>query len=715
MKFGILFSFIIFSWADVLIVDVPASEYTISDNTLIVENGGHFHSPGAPNVPCRKVTIALPPGAIFESVEFYGTYDEIGYATITPMLPALPLVNEEDIIAKIWESYEKLRDRIYSSDRIYPETYGVLLSKGGLRKYSLIDVVCYHFAYRPRSQRLYYTPNIRVEIRYTMPASASERAQFWQDLMNDITFDDIAKEAIYNWEDAKAWYHTDSPKRARGYTIIIPASLQSAVDGLVTYRQSQGFDVDIVTKEYIQSNVAGSDLTQKIRNYLRANTADIEYVLLVGNSSDIPMRYIYPWNNDPDSPYNSWDYSPIPSDLYYAELTDNDSLSWNSDRDALYGEVYTQNFEPYGDDDPDYYADVHLGRIPLSNQDSIEVICDKEIGFDSNSDLSYKGASLLAGALYYYENENYGGGSRNDGADYMEELMNDGVLDRVKAVYLYEKGGLGPCPYACADSLTRANMISYWQRKGVMYECHHGASDRYARKVWAWDDGDSVPENHEITWPDCLHRDDVYQLDNDYPATTVLRSCLCGKPEVTGLGAALLHNGSSAVISSSRVAWMSGADRGGIPYHFYNRLMKDTTLSHGIIGNACDLARTEFMDSCGFWIPAYHYNLWGDPALHQFGTTPIAVEESNEKTYLPTFSVYPNPTRGTVIVNFLSIKENRIELDVYDESGRLVQHLYKGCVDEGHTELDTDLPTGVYFLKLKDGDSSQVRKFIVTR
>ncbi len=713
MRLCLVFLLVLFSWADVLFVDVPISEFSISDSTVVVEDGAYIHTPGAPNVPCRKLTIALPPGAIFESITFHGTREERGIIAIAPAPPALPLLNEESIIAKIWGSYYKIKDMCYSSDRLYPETYGTVLSKGGLRKYTLIDVVCYHFAYKPVSHKLYYTPNIKIEIHYSMPGPETERAKFWQGLMNDITFDAIAKETIYNWHDAHVWYHTDTPKRADGYTIIIPSALETSVDALVAYRQCQGFQVNIITKEYIQSNVAGSDLTQKIRNYLRAHLAEIEYVLIVGRSSDVPMRSICPWNNDPDSPYNNWDYSPIPSDLYYAELTDHDTLSWNSDRDALYGEVFTQDFQPIGDDDPDYHADVHLGRIPLSNQDSIEAICDKEIDFDGNSDLSYKTASLLAGALYYYENENNSGNSRNDGADYMEELMNGGVLDRTKAVYLYEKGGLGPCPYPCTDSLTRNNVIAYWQRKGVMYECHHGAPERYARKVWAWDDGDSIPENHEMQWPNSLHRDDVYQLDNDYPATTILRSCLCGKPEVTGLGAALLHNGSSAVISSSRVCWMSGLDRGGIPYHFYNRLMKDTTLSHGIIGDAYDMARTEFMDSCGFWVPAYHYNLWGDPALHQFGTIPIAIEDFREKTYLPTFTIYPNPTRGTMSINLLSSKERRIELDVYDESGRFVQHLYNGFVEEGTKKLDTDLPIGVYFLRIRDGDNIQLKKLVI--
>ncbi len=713
MRLCLIFFIALLSWADLLMIDVPISDYHIDNGLIVMEDGAYIHVPGAPKVPCRKLTIALPPGAIVESATFHGMREELGSFTIPPMEPALPITPVEDVVSQIWESYENQKNRFYSSDRLYPETYGMVLSKGGLRKYTLIDIACYHFAYNAVSEKLYYTPNIKVEVYYRMPAPESERAMFWQELLDDVTFDDIAEKTIYNWKDAQTWYHTDTPRMASGYTIILPSALESSVDDLIIWRQSQGYDVNVVTLEYFNVSITGGDLEQKIRNYLRENMADIEYVLLVGNSSDTPWRLICPWNDDPDSPYNSPSISPIPSDLYYGELTDPDSLSWNSDGDLLYGEVYTQDFEPYGDDDPDYHADVHVGRIPISTQSVIEDICDKIIAFDGNNDLSYKAASLLAGGMIVFENEDYSGDPRVDAADDMERLMNDLVFDRANTVYIYEKAGISACPHPCTDSLTRANMIGYWNRKGVVYEYNHGAPETYARKVWTWDDGDGVPESNEINWYTCLHVSDVGQLDNDYPATTFLRSCSCGKPEVYSLGIRLLEHGSSAVISSSRSAWVALAHRGGIPYHFYDRLMKDTVSSYGIVGNAYDIATIDFMDSISFWLPAYHYNLYGDPALRQFGSSLIAAEESQKSISHPTISIYPNPASKSMTIHFNALIKRKIELDVYDECGRFVHRLYDGYVEEPTKKVNTDLPTGVYFLQLRDGDTIQVKKFIV--
>jgi hypothetical protein len=712
--------------AEEIVVDVAAPEYQLEHDRLAVRGGSYINPMGAPGVPCRKVTIALPPGAVVESVHHSGARQELGYALIEPAYPMVPLM-DDNVFAGVMERYEQNRKLYYASDEPFPHELGALINSGGIRKYTVVDIACYHFGYRALSQRLLYAPSIRITIKYRMPAQGSDRELFWNLLKDDITFDNHAEALIHNWEQAKSWYHTDSPKRANGFYIITPTSLVSSVDSLIAYRQAQGYDVQVVTTEYIESNSPGDDFPQKLRNYLRANLADIAYVLLVGFSTDVRWRSLVPFNNDPNSPWNSYDYSPIPSDLYYAELTDHDTLSWNSDRDSYYGEVYDANIQPNGEDNPDYHADIHVGRIPFSNSSYIEDICIKMIAFDGNTDLSYKTGSLLAGALYYYANENYQGGQRNDGADYCEELMDDSVLDRSNATYLYEKGGLRPCQYSCTDSLTQTNMIAYWQSKGIMYECHHGHNDIYARKLWAWDDGDSVPESNEITWPTCLHSSNVYQLDNTHPATCVLRSCLCGNPDVSGLGSMLLYRGASSVISSSRICWMTHADAGGIPYHFFERLMRDTMTTSGIIGDAYDLARTDFMNMTMFWLPAYHYNLFGDPALRQYGRLAGIAETKDREAGIVNLALTatPNPFSTRVTITLLGAQEHRSTraqaIHIYDIGGRLVRSLVPGdecsaaLVWDGRDNAGSRVAPGVYFCVLKASERSAMQKVLLVR
>lgn len=711
MKIFSLLAIFVFGWSDVLTVNVPAPEYELEENGMTVSGAAYVNPMGAPNVPCKMVTLALPPGAMVRAVNLHGERREIGTVRIPATQPPLPFVHD-DVFNNLQDRFEDSRDMYYRTDNVFPQTYGTLISTGGMRKYTLVTVACHHFAYNPYSGTVYRAPSIAIEVHYTMPDPSSERAQYWQGLMHDITFDDRAQKLIYNWNEAEVWYHTDTPRRAHGYYIIIPSSIQSAVDALVAHRQSQGYDVHVVTKEYIEATIPGDDIQQKFRNYLRAHMVDIEFVLLVGFSADMPWRNLVPFNNDPDSPWNDPDYSPIPSDLYLAELTDPDSLSWNSDQDMYCGEVFDENFQPVGDDDPDYHADIHLGRIPFSTQSAVEDICTKLISFDTNTDAVYKTASLLTGALYYYANENNGGNERMDGAEFCEQLLIDSILLRATAVTLYEKGGLRPCTLSCTDSLTQSNHIAYWQNKGVMYECHHGNVTLYARKLWAWDDGDSIPETPEISWLTSLFYTDVYQLDNSHPATCFLRSCLCGKPEETGLGAMLLYRGGSDVISSSRVSWSSSADPNGIPYHFYKRLLQDTTTSNGIIGTAYDIARNDFMNNTGFWLPVYHYNLFGDPALQQFGRA-VNIEESAAKMPSPAFIVFPNPSRGIVTLCMQSLSNNSVQFNIYDVSGRLINCLHTDVSRSGNVSLNIHLSTGIYFITAHDGANIFQKKIVV--
>jgi len=547
--------------ADVLSVDIPSPEFYLQENGIVAENAQFTTRAGFPKLPCRRITIALPPNALVEFVRFHGPLEEMVQMEVTPCPPFLPL-SDPSAKNNIHQSYEQQKIGFSRSADIYPGVRGEVLVSGRFRKYVVVELACYHFAYRASTQTVYHTPSIRADIHYREASCESEAAGSFKDLMNDVTFDDMAREKIFNWEQAKTWYRPVKPRTAKGYTIILPASIQNAVLSLVNYRQSQGYEVQIVTVEYIESTVSGDDLAQKIRNYLRDHLSSIQYVLLVGTIVDLPMREMVPFNNDPDSPFDNWDVSPVPCDFYYAELSSPDNQSWNSDGDDYFGEVYDQNLEPNGEDNPEYFADVHLGRIPYRTESYIEDICQKIIDFDKNTDLSYKTSSLLAGGMIYFENENYAGYPRMDGADMMEQLMNESILDRNRAEYLYDEEGLDATTYACTAPLTRDSMISHWNRKGVVLEYNHGASNAYARKIWSWDDGDGVAESAEMQYPMCLLSEDVYELDNDYPATTFLRSCMCGKPEVDSLGKYLLYRGASSVFCSTRILWASYLEDG---------------------------------------------------------------------------------------------------------------------------------------------------------
>lgn len=137
MRFFIIVLFAIYSWANVLTINVPAPNFNIANDALVIEDAANINAAGTPNVPGKIVTIVLPSGAIVEGVNFAGMKMEIGSYAISPTPSPLPLMDDENLLKKIQESYELKKNKFYRSDNIFPQDFGAILLKGGLRKYTL--------------------------------------------------------------------------------------------------------------------------------------------------------------------------------------------------------------------------------------------------------------------------------------------------------------------------------------------------------------------------------------------------------------------------------------------------------------------------------------------------------------------------------------------------------------------------------------------------
>jgi hypothetical protein len=94
---------------------------------------------------------------------------------------------------------------------------------------------------------------------------------------------------------------------------------------------------------------------------------------------------------------------------------------------------------------------------------------------------------------------------------------------------------------------------------------------------------------------------------------------MLSNPDIDSFAKYLLHNGASSVFGSSRILWASRLTDEGMGYHLLNRLMKTRRLSKGIVGNAFDIARIDFMEVNDFWVNLYLIQHYGDPALRHFG------------------------------------------------------------------------------------------------
>ena len=98
-------------------------------------------------------------------------------------------------------------------------------------------------------------------------------------------------------------------------------------------------------------------------------------------------------------------------------------------------------------------------------------------------------------------------------------------------------------------------------------------------------------------------------------------------------------------------------------------------------------------------------------------TPPVSTDpEINQDADI--LSNYPNPFDQRTVINYALRRETEVSLEVYNIKGQLVETLFEGTQQPGdHTiEWDcVDMPSGMYFFKMKAGDEECIRKMILLR
>jgi hypothetical protein len=612
--------------AENLTFTLKAGEYQIidvgkGDQKIKMGDFGNLLIPGEPMLPARTFMIAVPPEARVVSVNISGA--EVislpGKYQIRPAPAVLPSDDRQEIIREKRSEWQRNYEAAYSSDAAYPGFVGRYQGAGGLRKYNFVRVAYFPFSYRPQSGRLFFTPYVTVSIDYDLVTSLNQK--FYRD-MSDTKGDQHASQLLANYSQARGWYNTlqlsETPKQSYDYLIITTDALLNAVNSLVNWKDSIGYTVNVVTTTWIQNNYTGTDLQQKIRNFLIDKYLEwgTEYLLLVGDNTTIPMRRCYP---NPSDHSSGSDYSP-PTDYYYAELTSN----WDSDGDGFYGE--------YGQDSIDFVSELAVGRIPYSDSASVSSICRKLINFEKDSS-SWKNNALLLGAMSNYANEDETGLPRTDGAVLMEEMISD-MLTGWNYTTMYEKEGTDSSAYSCDYPLNWTNVMDNWSANdyGVVNWWAHGSYDAAWRKWWGGDyNSNGIPDGSEMYWDTFIQNSDATSLDDGHSA--IIFSCSCDNawPERANLAKTLLKNGSAGIVGATRISWynenwedeLSGGNASMDYYFFYYLIHEEEK-----VGDALFSARIFFFNNLFWslndpdWTPQANmldFCLYGDPALVREG------------------------------------------------------------------------------------------------
>ncbi len=157
---------------------------------------------------------------------------------------------------------------------------------------------------------------------------------------------------------------------------------------------------------------------------------------------------------------------------------------------------------------------------------------------------------------------------------------------------------------------------------------------------------------------------------------------------------------SGAVIDSFAVAIQKGRQ-------------SSAAVMHGT-GNQLLITYASWTDSINTH-PANTIRIWGK--FYPF----VGVEEETQHLTLDAvrlLHVYPNPTRKECNIRYTLSNNCSMNLSLYDVTGRLIKNIINDTQNAGvyHTKCSmTDLPQGIYFVRLSTDDYSAIKKAILIK
>jgi len=297
-----------------------------------------LREPGSPLLPIYTKLFTFPAGTTIKDVScIFSSVEEILLSK--EVIPASEPTPISSFKTGIKEKPVVKNNKIYSNTNLYPETRFNYHLGAGLDGNTHVLFVAIQYAplvYSPQKNILYYTPEATIEITYE-PASSMIQFSDEYDLV-----------------------------------VIAPSEFSASLQPLVQHKNTYDLTTTLMTTEEIYAGYPGRDEAEQIKYFIKdaLETLGVEYVMLVGSIYKLPMRI---------SKVSLWQFeSDTLTDLYYADIYDEygEFSSWDTNLNDNFGE---------NEDDVDLYPDVHVGRLPCTSIEEVEIVVDKIIHYETET------------------------------------------------------------------------------------------------------------------------------------------------------------------------------------------------------------------------------------------------------------------------------------------------------------------------------------------
>ena len=395
----------------------PEIDFTYQINGEYIEilsETGYVDEPGMPQIPYCVKTFLIPVNAQPAiQVKYVNRKLQKKDVLLYPVQPPIP-IGESSL------SWVEPNNDIYNSSNPFPGKYAEIVSDRMDFGYHLVTVRFYPIEYIPKQREL-YTCDIAYSLTFSMAkklASTSiieKQSEYLSQLDEDYIRSIIDNKEMLTeiTPNIKASFrkgrlgamvdaveknvNSDVDNYLPEYLIITNEALKDKFRILADWKTKKGIPAIIETVEEISATYAGSDIQEKIRNYLvdvKRNYGSM-FVLLGGDTNVIPARV----KKSRDSDNKDW----VAVDFYYTCV---DNGNWNKNGNNIYYEADKIDFE----DSKDWGVSFKLGRAPVETLEEAEVFVNKVIHYekaDLNIDYSYINNSVAADA-FISKNENTG-------------------------------------------------------------------------------------------------------------------------------------------------------------------------------------------------------------------------------------------------------------------------------------------------------------------
>jgi hypothetical protein len=659
-------------------------------NTILSGNAGE------PMLPWSAVSLILPPGESARDIRI----ERSGFTEIPGSFNILPQQNIRPI-SKGSDSTFLKNDNVYNSSTSYPVVFQGKLNTSYMNGYAFGICTFTPLIYNPSLHKAGYFSDVTVTIT-SEASSTSVKA------LKNLSSSPSVLKRVQDFANNPGMMHAypELKRSNSGYSILIITSqaFQSGFSDLTHMYDSLGLSSQIHAVAEIVTSMPGRDDQEKIRNFIiqEYQQNGIEYVLLGGDVEVVPFRGFYCSVLSGGSTYE--DYT-IPADLYYSGLDGDYDANGNS----IFGEVA---------DDPDLLPDVSVGRLPFSTAQEQANMIHKTVWYRSHPFNGELAKPLMVGELLDLPTMTFG-------QNYLELIIDN-----------HSDNGYTTCGIPSAtNSITR------------LYDTVINPS---IPSIYQWDQTDlfaRINEGHSFIHHSG-HANEVYVMRLNYSDVTnanfssingvthnytlmYTHGCDCGAFDYSDCIAERMlsiQNFLAAGIFNSRYGWFDQGTTDGPSCHLHREFisaMYNDTLADQVreIGTAHLTSKVktapwiglpnEFEPGAQRWCH-YDCNLLGDPALK--------VWTADEQVGVPLvtnfsrISVYPNPCRDKVTLDFARPLNTKLDISIFNTLGQVVK-VWRNDETDSDSKLIlsvSGLEPGVYMVKA-DGNTYHERAKLIIR